>query len=81
MVYLTMQAELERFKTLTESLSTEIQNNIRLILTNKSVLENLAIEKACDKFANQYDTQINDQLHNTQKYWKELSHTIRSPYS
>jgi hypothetical protein len=78
MVYLTMQAELERFKTLTESLSTEIQNNIRLILTNKSVLENLAIEKACDKFANQYDTQINDQLHNTQKYWKELSEVSNS---
>lgn len=53
-----MQTELERYKTLKERLSTEIQNNIRLILTNKSVLENLAIEKACDKFANQYVAQI-----------------------
>ncbi len=78
LIDLTMQTELERYKILTESLSVEIQNNIRLISSNKSVLENLAIEKACEKFAKQYDTQINDQLYNTQKYWKELSKVSNS---
>ncbi len=73
LIDLSMQTEMERCKTLTESISVEIQNNIRLISSNKSVLENLAIEKACEKFAKQYDTQVHDQLHNTQKYWKELS--------
>jgi len=78
LIDLSMQTEMERCKTLTESISVEIQNNIRLISSNKSVLENLAIEKACEKFAKQYDTQIDDQLHNTQKYWKELSEVSNS---
>ena len=73
LIDLTMSAKPERHKTLIESLSVEIQNNIRLISSNKIVLENLNIEKTCDNFANQYETQISDQLHNTQKYWKELS--------
>ena len=73
LIDLTMQTELKRFKTLTESLEAEIQNNIRLISSNKSVLEDLNIERTCDKFANQYDTYINDQLHITQQHWKELS--------
>ena len=73
LIDLTLNAEPERHKTLTESLSVEIQNNIRLISSNKSVLENLNIEKTCDNFANQYETQISNQLHNTQKRWKELS--------
>lgn len=73
LIDLTMQTELERYKTLIESLSTEIQNNIRLILSNKNALKNLNIEKACDNFVNQYEDQIGDQLHNTQKRWKELS--------
>ena len=73
LIDLTMSAKPERHKTLSESLSIEIQNNIRLISSNKIVLENLNIEKTCDNFANQYETQISDQLHNTQKYWKELS--------
>jgi hypothetical protein len=71
LIDLAMQSELERCKTLTESLSFEIQNNIRLISSNKSVLENLAIEKACEKFAKQYDTQIANQIHITQEIWKE----------
>lgn len=73
MIDLTMQTELERYKTLTESLSTEIQNNIRLISSNKNALENLNIERACDKFASQYEAKISNQLHVTQKRWKELS--------
>lgn len=73
LINLTMTAEPERHKTLTDSLSIAIQNNVRLISSNKIVLENLNIEKTCDNFANQYETQISDQLHNTQKYWKELS--------
>lgn len=78
LIDLTMQTELERYKTLIESLSTEIQNNIRLILSNKNALKNLNIEKACDNFVNQYETQIGDQLHNTQKSWKELSEVNNS---
>lgn len=78
LIDLSMQTELKHYKTLMESISVEIQNNIRLISSNKSVLENLAIEKACEKFAKQYDTQIDDQLHNTQKYWKELSEVSNS---
>ncbi|SCD19602.1 Hypothetical protein PSM36_0776 [Proteiniphilum saccharofermentans] len=78
LISLTMQAESERYKTLTESLSTEIQNNIRLISSNNNVLENLNIEETCDKFANQYDTQISDQLHITQQHWKELSEVNNS---
>ncbi|MFA6926027.1 MAG: hypothetical protein WCQ69_03380 [Bacteroidales bacterium] len=73
LVDLTIQAELERYKTLIDSLSTEIQNNIRLISSNKNTLENLNIEKTCDKFANQYETQISNQLHIMQQHWKELS--------
>lgn len=73
LINLTMNADPERHKTLTESLSVEIQSNIRLILSDKIVLENLNIERPCDKYSNQYNTQINDQLHITQKYWKELS--------
>lgn len=78
LINLTMQTESERYKTLTESLSTEIQNNIWLISSNKSVLENLNIEKVCDKFANQYETQISDQLHIVQQNWKELSEANNS---
>ena len=78
LIDLTLNAEPERHKTLTESLSVEIQNNIRLISSNKSVLENLNIEKTCDNFANQYETQISNQLHNTQKRWKELSEVNNS---
>lgn len=78
LIDLTMSAEPERHKTLTSSLSTEILNNIRLILSDKSVLENLNIERTCDKFANQYDTQISDQLLNTQKRWRELSEVNNS---
>ena len=73
LIDLTMNTDPERHKTLSESLSVEIQNNIRLISSNKIVLENLNIEKTCDNFANQYEDQIGDQLHNTQKRWKELS--------
>lgn len=78
LINLTMNAEPERHKTLSESLSVEIQNNIRLISSNKSVLENLNIEKTCDNFANQYETQISNQLHNTQAVWKELSEVNNS---
>ena len=42
-------------------------------MSNKNVLENLNIQKTCEKYSNQYETQISDQLHNTQKYWTELS--------
>lgn len=73
LIDLTMSAKPERHKTLSESLSIEIQNNIRLISSNKIVLENLNIEKTCDNFANQYEVQISNQLYNTQKRWKELS--------
>ena len=76
LIDLTRNAEPERHKTLSESLSIEILNNIRLISSNKIVLENLNIEKTCDNFANQYETQISDQLHNTQKYPDEV-HTVR----
>jgi hypothetical protein len=78
LIDLTMSAEPERHKTLTESLSVEIQNNIRLILSDKSVFENLNIQNACEKYTNQYETQISNQLHNTQKYWKELSEANNS---
>lgn len=78
LISLTMQAESERYKTLIESLSTEIQNNIQLISLNNNVLENLNIEETCDKFANQYDTQISNQLHTTQQHWKELSEVNNS---
>lgn len=78
LIYLTMQSDLERHKTLINSLSTEIQNNIRLITSNKNTLASLNIEKTCDKFANQYETQISDQLHITQQHWKELSEVNNS---
>ena len=78
LIDLTMNTDPERHKTLIESLSVEIQNNIRLISSNKSVLENLNIEKTCDNFANQYETQISNQLHNTQAVWKELSEVNNS---
>ena len=78
LIDLTMQTELKRYKTLIESLSTEIQNNIRLISSNKSVLENLNIERTCEKYSNQYETQISDQLHITQQHWKELSEVNNS---
>ena len=73
LIDLTMNTDPERHKTLSESLSVEIQNNTHLILSNKNVLENLNIQKTCEKYSNQYETQISDQLHNTQKYWTELS--------
>jgi len=38
----------------------------------------LNIEKTCDNFANQYETQISNQLHNTQAVWKELSEVNNS---
>lgn len=78
LIDLTINADPERHKTLTASLSTEIQNNIRLILSNKNVLENLNIQKTCGEYSNQYETQISDQLHNTQKRWKELSEVNNS---
>ena len=78
LIDLTIQTELERYKTLMESLSVEIRNNIRLISTNKSVLENLDIEKTCEKYSNQYETLISDQLHITQRHWKELSEVNNS---
>ena len=78
LIDLTMNTDPERHKTLIESLSVEIQNNIRLISSNKIVLENLNIEKTCDNFANQYETQISNQLHNTQAVWKELSEVNNS---
>ena len=73
LIDLTMNTDPERHKTLSASLSVEIQNNTHLILSNKNVLENLNIQKTCEKYSNQYETQISDQLHNTQKYWTELS--------
>lgn len=78
LIDLTIQSDLKRYKTLINSLSTEIQNNIRLIASNKNTLASLNIEKTCDKFANQYETQISDQLHITQQYWKELSEVNNS---
>ena len=78
LIDLTMNTDPERHKTLIESLSVEIQNNIRLISSNKIVLENLNIEKTCDNFANQYDIQISNQLHTTQQHWKELSEVNNS---
>lgn len=73
LIELTMQTELERYKTLIESLSSEIQNNIYQISSNNSILDKLNIDKACEKYSNQYETQINNQLYITQKHWKELS--------
>lgn len=78
LIDLTMQVDLERHKTLINSLSKEIQNNIRLITSNKNTLASLNIEKTCDKFANQYETQISNQLHITQQCWKELSEVNNS---
>ena len=73
LIDLTMQADTESSQILIQSLQTEIQNNIRLISSNKTVLDNLNIEKTCDKFANKYETSISNQLHITQELWKELS--------
>ena len=73
LIDLTMQSDTERSQVLIQSMQTEIQNNIRLISSNKNVLDNLNIEKTCDKFANQYETSISNQLHITQELWKELS--------
>lgn len=69
LIDLTMQSS----QVLIQSMQTEIQNNIRLISSNKNVLDNLNIEKTCDKFANKYETSISNQLHITQGLWKELS--------
>lgn len=71
-IELMMQSNTEHRQTLIQSLQTKIQNNIHLITTNRQILENINIEKACHIFANQYETQISNQLHNTQKVWKEF---------
>lgn len=78
LIDLTMQADTESSQILIQGLQTEIQNNIRLISSNKNVLDNLDIQRACDKFADQYETSISNQLHITQQHWKELSEVNNS---
>ena len=73
LIRLTMDKQLDNTRTIIiQSLYSEIQTNINLILTNIQVLTNIDIENACWEYENQYYKEIESQTVETNKVYEEL---------
>ncbi|GJQ07819.1 hypothetical protein CAPN010_19770 [Capnocytophaga cynodegmi] len=70
---LIVETDKETFQTLVQSLYKEVQENIKLISSNKFILQNINTERACDDFVNQHDFSIKIQREITQKISKKLN--------
>lgn len=73
LIRLTMDKHLDNTRTIIiQSLYSEIQTNVNLILTNIQVLTNIDIEKACREYEYQYYNEIKSQTVETNKVYEKL---------
>ena len=62
------------YQVLFNSLKTEIESNISLIISDLDMLKRLDIERTCRGYANQYEAEIEVHTRAVNKKWKEYSY-------